>query len=163
MSITRRRLLQGASLSCLASIISPWALAQNDSVTEKDTYSPENLAIFNVVNREMFEQCIGSSFQVSLNGKPLGSLLLLSVEELTPHAHELPEPRALERVGSVPRPATETEVTSFALQFQRPGAALPQNTYLLSQHWLGTFPLFLVPSGASGAKQMCTAVFSLLT
>jgi hypothetical protein len=33
---------------------------------------------------------------------------------------------------------------------------------MLSHDWLGTFPLFLVPSDLSGVPSACTAIFAML-
>jgi len=167
MGSTRRSFLQRAALSALAVNSPLGALAQKLLNGPGRGFEPETLAIFNGVSRQTFEPWIGSRFLVSLNNKPQGLLLLLSVDDAAPEAS--PETKdepyvanTVRRTGLIPRTSSESAITSFSLHFQRIGTALPQDTYMLSHDWLGTFPLFLVPSGISGAQATCTATFALL-
>ena len=66
-------------------------------------------------------------------------------------------------VLSMHEPPKTPIATSFSLLFRRSGAALPQDTYMLDHDWLGTFPLFLVPSGDITNSSTCTATFTLLS
>jgi hypothetical protein len=138
-------------------------LSQNQLHDQSEAFDPENLTIFAGVSSQTFEQWIGSSFRVSLGKQSQGSLLLTAVNVIkpaNPQAHENTklQPEGGSILGSLKQPS----VTSFSLHFQRSGTPLQQNTYLLDHNWLGTFPLFLVPSGLSARSSTCTAVFSLL-
>jgi hypothetical protein len=174
MKPTRRLFLQNASLTVIATSLLPAALSQKHLNEEEDTFSQENLAALDGVSMQTFAAWIGSSFHVTLNRKPLGSLVLLSVQDFgqdgskneskeAEHARDASDrPAAVRWIGPQPQPLDESPVTSFALHFKGAGAALPQDTYLLSHDWLGTFPLFLVPSGLSTRRPTCSAVLSLL-
>lgn len=49
----------------------------------------------------------------------------------------------------------------FLLRFRGPASRpLEQGTYTLRQAWLGPFPLFLVPMGASGGSRVYEAVIN---
>ncbi len=171
MGPTRRHFLQRAVLSAFAVNLPLGAFAQKLLNRSGKGFDPETLVIFNGVSRQTFEPWIGSRFQVSLNKKPQGSLVLLSVDDAGPEAGPAASTEAKEepyrantfrRSGPAPRLSNEPLMSTFALQFQRIGNALPQDTYMLSHDWLGTFPLLLVPSGLSGAQSTCTAIFALL-
>jgi hypothetical protein len=160
---SRRLFLTNAALSLLAVKLPYSAFAQNHINDQDYGFDPESLALFDGVSRQTFEPWIGSRFRLSLNNKSLGSLVLLSVSEISANAREAPDdspamPRARLAHGSSDQSAT----TSFSLRFQGTGAALPQNTYMLVHDWLGSFPLFLVPSGRKGTGCTYTAVFTLL-
>ena len=162
MNSTRRLFLQGAALSVIAANL-PSAFAQEQLKGRNISFDPESLTLLNGVSSQTFEPWIGSSFSVSLNNKSSGSLVLLSVNNLKPEARDVaPGPNGLVPRHPVPKPSFEEAVVSFSLKFRRIGEPLPQNTYILSHDWLGTFPLFLVPSGLPGPRSTCTAVFSLL-
>ncbi|MGB6686747.1 MAG: hypothetical protein WBE76_02790 [Terracidiphilus sp.] len=111
---------------------------------------------------QSFEAYIGSGFRASLNSKPMGTLVLLSVEDMSTKTKDAPDSPAFARqTGQVLRPAREP-AANFSLHFRGSEAVFPQDTYLLSHDWLGTFPLFLVPSGLSTRRPTCTAVFNQL-
>jgi hypothetical protein len=163
VSSSRRLFLQDATLA-LATVMFPMGgLSQNQLHDQSDVFNPENLTIFFGVSSQTFEQWIGSSFRVSLGKQSQGSLLLASVKVTEAAKSQAREgitfqPGAGVIFGSLKQPS----VASFSLHFQRSGTPLQQNTYLLDHNWLGTFPLFLVPSGLSARLSTCTAVFSLL-
>jgi hypothetical protein len=99
---------------------------------------------------------------MSLDNKSLGSLVLLSVNEISTDAKETPEDTtAMSRVGLVHGSSHQSGITSFSLRFQGTGTALPQNTYILTHDWLGNFPLFLVPLPRKGLGSTYTAIFTL--
>lgn len=171
MNSTRRLFLQKAALSIVAVNFPLSAFCQKLLNSQTKGFDPETLAIFNGVSSQTFEPWIGSRFRVSLNNKPRGSLVLLSVDDADSEtgsetsAGTKQEPyraNTVRRIGPVSGSSKESAITSFSLHFQRVGNALPQDTYMLSHNWLGTFPLFIVPSGLSGAQSTCTAIFTLL-
>ena len=163
MKPTRRLFLQNAALSAIAATLPTAAFAQKLLTDQNKTFAPEALALLDGISSRTFEPWIGSTFQVSLNNKPMGSLVLLSVEETDTEAKDASaSPEMGLRIGPVRQPVNVPTMTSFSLHFQGAGTALKQNTYTVSHDWLGTFPLFLVPSGLSGMQPTCTAVFSLL-
>jgi hypothetical protein len=163
MNPGRRLFLQNAALSVAAASLIPSAFAQKPLDSQRQIFSPENLTLFDGVSIQTFEPWVGATFGVSLNNKPRGSLILLSVDAMNPEAQDEPSSsNTVRSVGLVLRPASGPAMTNFALHFRGSGAALPQDTYLLSHNWLGTFPLLLVPSGLSGPRPTCTAVFSVL-
>lgn len=157
MSPTRRLFLQNATLATIAANLPFRAFAQNQVISEKGV-EPESLTPFDGVSRQTFEPWVGARFLVSLNQKSMGSLVLLSVDDLDPGTKTTPDSAGMPiKGGSVTRAST---ITGFSLQFKRTGTPLRQDTYLLSHDWLGTFPLFLVPSGLFGVESTCTAVFA---
>jgi len=162
MSLTRRLFLRNTALSAIAVKLFPAAFAQKHLIGQDQTINEENLAVLDGLTRQSFEAWIGSGFRASLNRKPMGSLILLSVEDESPNIRDGSNGEASARpVGQVLRPGREP-AANFSLQFRASGAALPQDTYLLSHDWLGTFPLFLVPSGLSTRRPTCTAIFNQL-
>jgi len=163
MNPTRRVFLQNAALSVIAVSLPSAVLAQKPVKAPDLTFTPDNLSLFDGVSSQTFEPWIGSSFAVSLNSKPRGSLLLLSVDEMNNQATDTPAGREIVPQSSrASQSAGTPTTTSFALHFQGSGAPLEQNTYTLSHEWLGTFPLLLVPSGLPGPQPTCTAVFNQL-
>jgi hypothetical protein len=133
--------LHGAALAVLTSTLSPLALAQR-RLESKSEVMDENLSIFDHVSTETFEQWIGSSFKLSLNGKLVDTLVLISVKKSnSPEA--LNGSRASRMVGKIPSASIAPSISSFSLRFRGTGNALPQDTYTLTHSWLGAFPLFL--------------------
>jgi len=161
MSTTRRRFLQGASLSLLAATIPPLVFAQNSSVTESDTFAPENLTIFNGVSQQTFQPWIGTRFKVSADYKQLGSLMLLSVNEATVSPKATTNRNAIKMVEQASK-ASQQSLVSFVLRLQGSGSTLAQGTYTLQHSGLGRFPLFLVPSSEGQTQPTYTAVFTIL-
>ena len=142
----------------LTSTLSPLAVAQRHLQSHGEAMDDETLSIFDHISTATFEQWIGSSFQLSLNGKPMDKLVLLSVTKTNP-------PEAVNssgREGKVPTASAGPSISGFSLRFRGTGNALPQDTYTLTHSWLGTFPLFLVPSGTGGARSTYTATFNVL-
>ena len=163
MSSTRRLFLQSAAFSMIAANLSRFAFAQKLLNRRPGDFDSESLAIFNGVSRQTFEPWIGGRFSVSLNNKSLGSLVLLSVDDIDTTQEEVSDSTsAVFTAGRALRSFNQPAINSFALRFQRMGNALPQDTYMLAHDWLGTFPLLLVPSGLSGPVSTCTAVFTFL-
>jgi hypothetical protein len=164
MTPTRRLFIQNAAFSVIAATLFPAAFAQKPPKSQGQTFNPDDLTALDGVSMQTFEAWIGSSFRVSLNNKTLSQLVLLSVEEMNTGAKEESSAgqAVIRRTSPVSQAPPGPAVTSFALRFQGSGAALKQNTYLLSHNWLGNFPLLLVPSGLSGSRPTCTAVFSML-
>jgi len=164
MKATRRHFLETAALSAISVSLLPKLFAQRNSKSPTRSFDPDSLSIFQDVSAKTFEPWIGSRFAVTLDNRRLGSLVLVAVDE--------PEKEERARWGTgasvtplnpngsrkaVEGPAT----TNFYLRFAGTGKSLPQETYLLTHDWLGTFPLFLVPCGP-GSKPTYTATFTLL-
>jgi len=157
MSLTRRRFIETASLSLLASAALPAAFAQRNSELMNETFSPDRLTVFNGVSLQTFQRLIGERFSVSSNGRSLGSLTLLSVTS----SASAPAVAKITMTGRVPAPAQQVS-SNFYARFQGSGATLPQDTYTLRNAGLGAFALFIVPSGPGVASPTYTAVFNLL-
>ncbi len=171
MGSTRRNFLQRAVLSAFAVNFPLSALTQKVLSHPGKSFDPETLGIFKGVSCQTFEPWIGSRFGVSLNNMPQGSLILVSVDDAdsetgpTTSAETKEEPyraNTVLRIGPISGSSKVSAISSFSLHFQRIGNALPQDTYMLSHDWLGTFPLFIVPSGLFGAQSTCAAIFALL-
>lgn len=150
MSLTRRRFIETASLSMLASAVLPSALASQ----KHQPFNSDGLALLDAVSARTFEPYIGERFQVS------GANVSLTLRSVTPAAGPLPASTP-HTIRPVPKLAQET-VSGFSLRFQGSGIALGQGTYTLNNSALGSFPLFLVPSGPGAAPMMYTAIFNLL-
>jgi len=163
MLLSRRFFLRNAALSLLAVKLPFNGFAQNRLNGQDNGFDPESFALFDGISHQTFEPWIGSRFRLSLNNKSLGWLVLLSVNEINPNPKEAPDDTtAISGVGPVQGSSPQAAITSFSLRFRGTGAALPQNTYMLAHDWLGSFPLFLVPSGRKGTGPTYTAVFTLL-
>jgi hypothetical protein len=109
-----------------------------------------------------FASLVGESFTVQTAKKSVGSVTLLSVKSLssapTRSGPGLNKPRL---VGRVPKLPVQPSV-SFALQFQASGSQLSQGSYIFGHPSLGSFPLFIVPSGLATATYTLTAVINQL-
>ena len=163
MRPTRRQFMRRAGLSIIAANLPLNMFAQRSFKKPSQDWDPERLTLFDGVSAQTFEPWIGSRFRVSLNKQACGSLVLLSVDEDNPETTKEPQDaNFVRRAGPVLRLSKESPITSFSLHFQGSGASLPQDTYILAHDWLGNFPLFIVPSGLSGARSTYTAVFTLL-
>ncbi len=163
MNPTRQHFLQAAALSAFAANFPLTVFAQKPLDGPDNSFDPETLAIFSGVSPQTFEPWIGSRFRVSLNNKPRGSLVLLSVDEIGAETKEEHySANATGRVGPLLKIPHKSATTSFSLRFQRVGDSLRQDSYMLSHDWLGDFPLFIVPSGLLGAPSTCSAIFTLL-
>jgi hypothetical protein len=163
MNPARRLFLQNAALSIAAASLAPAVFAQKLLSRQPEMFNPENLTALDGISMQTFEPWIGSTFRISLNNKSKGSLVLLSVNDMTAETKDTAGSSIpVGPIGPVRRSLSGPAMTSFALHFRGSGAALAQDTYMLSHDWLGTLPLLLVPSGLSGSRPTCTAVFSLL-
>jgi len=161
MNPTRRSFLQKAAVSVLASTLTRFAVAQRSFQTQSETMDDESLSIFDHVSIETFEQWIGSSFQLSRKGKQLDTLVLVSVKK--PNSPETSNKTATFRIiGKIPNNSSAPPLSTFSLRFRGTGSELPQDTYTLTHSWLGSFPLFLVPSGTGRARSTYTATFNVL-
>jgi hypothetical protein len=161
MTPTRRFFLKGSLTAALASKLFPIAFAQQLFESQVRASDTENSPAFDGVSRQDFERWIGSSFRLSLNNKQLGSMVLVAVKEID-NAGVVDNITASHMVGRVPRYLSGPSIDCFSLRFRKTGNALPQGTYTLDHDWLGTFPLFLVPSGAHGGRSTYTATFTIL-
>lgn len=159
MNPTRRSFLQGAALALLTTTLSPSAYTQRR--LQGEVMNDATLSIFDNVSTETFQQWIGSSFQLSQNGKLVDTLVLTSVKKAN-SPETLNNAKASRILGRVPAASTEPSISGFSLHFRGAGHTLPQDTYTLTHSWLGSFPLFLVPSGAVGAPPTYTATFAVL-
>jgi len=158
MSLTRRRFIESASLTLLASAALPTAFAQRASGLKDDTFKLEDLTVLESASEERFKPLIGESFAVLQANRRLDSLTLLSVTAAAPPP---PASKVLKAGRAARFPAQA--VSSFSLRFQGSGASsLAQGTYTLKSDILGSFPLFLVPGGTDVSPHTYTAVFSLL-
>jgi hypothetical protein len=153
MSLSRRHFVHLTSLSLLAGAVLPAAFAQEG---EDETFSPENMASFEGVSRQMFEPYVRERFSISRAGQSLGKLTLIEVTDITPAATE-PSPQGGKGMALTKGRA----LTSFALRFQGSGGRLPQATYILSQPALGSFPLLLVPAAPDVDPPTYTAIFTV--
>jgi hypothetical protein len=156
MSLTRRRFIETASLTLLASSVLPAPFAQSLAGLKNSPFKPENLSVLDGVSVETFKPFIGESFAVTQDGREICSLTLLSVTSAT-----TAPPSTVTRVGIVPKPSSQL-ITSFSLRFRGSGAPLTQDTYTLDSDRLGSFPLFIVPAATGVTAPTYTATFTLL-
>jgi hypothetical protein len=157
MSLTRRRFIETASLTMLATAALPAGLAQSAAKLSGTPFDPEKIAVLDGVSELTFKPFIGEGFAVIQANRKIGSLTLLSVTS----AGSAPESPQAQSARSAPK-HVGAPITSFSLRFKGSGAPLPQATYTLDQDSLGTFPLFLVPAGPGVNPQTYTATFTLL-
>jgi hypothetical protein len=157
MSLTRRRFIEAASLTLLASTARPLALAQSISGSDRGTFCAEDVAVLNSLSEETFQAMIGESFAVLQGNRRLEYLTLLSVTSAATPKLESRLPRA-----GAPSRLPEQAIHSFSLHFQTSGRSLGQGTYTLNNESLGSFPLFFVPGGPGMSPNSYTATFSLL-
>jgi hypothetical protein len=168
MSLTRRRFIETASLTLLASAALPNVFAQTGHDPKDDTFDSDRLTIFYGVSPLTFKSLIGESFKVSSENRSLASWELLSVTEedpTKPAANMDGEPvksqAKLPIVGRQPKPSKQTS-RIFSLRFQGRGTPLPQGTYTLHHDALGSFPLLVVPTRPAGSPMTYLAIFNLL-
>jgi hypothetical protein len=98
------------------------------------------------LTRARFEALVNSGFEVRTASGDRNYLVLASVEDL-----KIAEPVSEANIAvRAPRPSAAAPRTeTFALHFYGSGPKLPQDTYKVTQASLGTFDLFIVPSGNS--------------
>jgi hypothetical protein len=157
MSLTRRHFVQVASLSALAGAAFPAAFSQRGFEPGRETFSSENLAVLSGASWQEFQPLIGESFAISNASQSLGTLTLLSVNVPTLASAET----KAQFSGHAPRLPLQLK-TNFTLQFQGSGGLLAQGTYTFENSSIGSFALFIVPSGPGSTPPTYTAVFSFL-
>jgi hypothetical protein len=150
VNLSRRRAIQLASMSAIATAAgSAFAgAAQSDKI-----FNDQNLALYANMSAATFQPWVDTDFTLSSQRGGIDTLLLKSVSDLT--ALALPASNAASQVKEA---AAGTPVTGFMLKFQGRGPAQPQDSYILTNHALGSFSAFLVPAG-SGRPQY-TAIFA---
>ncbi|MGA2649242.1 MAG: hypothetical protein ABSF28_01905 [Terracidiphilus sp.] len=143
MSLSRRQFVYVASLSVLATSASPSLFAQDEAEEAREIFTEEGSAALGNFSLRDFEWLIGERFSISLPGQKLGKLTLVEATVLDPI-----KPSSMTRtVGQVAKQAPSVALTGFWLRFQGAGGTLPQDSYIMQQGGLGTFPLFIVPAG----------------
>lgn len=143
MSLTRRQFIYVTSLSAVAASASPSLLAQDEDQVVSEKFTEEGSATLAKLSLGDFEWLIGERFSISLPGQKLGKLTLVEATVLDPI-----KPSSMTRtVGQVAKQAPSVALTGFWLRFQGAGGTLPQDSYIMQQGGLGTFPLFIVPAG----------------
>ena len=99
-----------------------------------------------ILNREKFAECLGTSFDVQHDGDMPLSLELIE-------ATQLPVRDEAQRSGLRQQP--------FSLVFRGPtGVTFSQNTYRLKHALLGSLDIFLVPIGPDDEGMCLEAVFN---
>lgn len=156
MSLSRRRFIESASLTVLASAVLPAAFAQGASRLKDDPFSAENADVLANVSEETFKPFIGDSFDVMNANRLLDTLTLFEVTAAEP----APTPAKASVAGRSSRtPAT----TSFSLRFHGSATStLEQRIYTVENASLGSFPLFLTPGNPEMNPPRYIASFSLL-
>jgi hypothetical protein len=157
MSLTRRRFIEAASLTLLASAARPIAFAQTASGLTDDTFQEKNLAVLDNASEETFKPLVGERFTVMHGKQQLESLTLDSVTTAEEPSSAPKAPRAT--LSS--KPANEA-TTGFGLHFRGSGKSLSQGTYTMKNHSLGSFALFIVPGGPGLNPHTYTATFNRL-
>lgn len=129
------------------------AAASAFAAQSKSVFSDENLALYSGnLSAATFEPWVETEFDLTAPNGATNKLQLISVRDLSTLAPTTGGSGPAK--GSLP----VKRVTGFMLSFQGTGAALPQNTYILSNTGLGSFAAFLVPAGSGQPKY--TAVFA---
>ena len=151
MKLSRRRAIQLASMSAIATAAGT-AFAAGASSQNSGVFSNENLILYENISAAVFQPWVGTVFTISGPSGAGGKLTLKAVANLSALA-----PPAANTSSRTKVPGTR--VTGFTLTFQGTGKALPQTTYTLTHPGLGSFSVFLVPSGGKG-QPTYTAVFT---
>jgi hypothetical protein len=154
MSLSRRQFVYVASLSMAAGAASSSVFAQVVADAASETFSEEATATLGNLSLRDFETLIGARFSISLAGRSLGKLTLI---EAKPTEQPKP-PQPFRNAGAVLKPATGRALTGFSLRFQGSGGTLTQDTYLMNQAGLGSFPLFIVPEGLGSNRPTYQAI-----
>jgi uncharacterized membrane protein YgcG len=165
MPVSRRKFLHHGAFAAAAIAAAPlpaWSSGHQPPPESESQHATNALSHVSrtvpFLDRNAFEQAVGSAFEVSsgANSQPVW-LTLLAVKELP----------ALAPVDAgsmaVPPPPSSTLVatTGYMLSFQSSAQPLAQGTYAFQHPTLGKFQLFIVP-GSQGS-QSYTAVFNQLT
>jgi len=159
MPFSRRSFVQNATLTILAGSVIPSASAQTAATTKGEPLHFGNPISLKGVSGKSFEPLIGQNFTLTAADKPMGSLRLIAIEDLTPVSN--PDSQRF-MVGRVPVTSPRQPIACFALRFQGQEPHLPQDTYTLRNPRIGSIALFLVPSSDQPAPAKYTAFFSLL-
>jgi hypothetical protein len=130
MSISRRKFIRVGTIAAIAAgiPIRPGLIALAHDVLDNADGSPATDPLANYT-QSTFAQYVNSIFR--LRGSTTVDLTLVKVEDTLP--------AKVSRAGGR---------ESFALSFRGGSIKLPQDTYIVEHAALGTFRLFLVPSGA---------------
>ncbi len=111
-------------------------------------------------NKATFQPLVSSSFGVRSGSLTTAWLTLLSIEDMNPKTSTQGAPASFGRNSLKSRPPV---VDTFALHFQGTGESLPQGTYELEHHTLGSFSLFLVPSGVTTYAAVISHILNAAT
>jgi hypothetical protein len=152
MSLSRRKFVYLTSLSVAAVSAGAPLFAQNGAQGATETFTDEGSATLANLQLKDFQWLIGERFSISSATQKLGKLTLIAATELDPI-----KPSNVAHVGgSGAVPLASPPLSGFLLRFQGAGGTLPQDTYIMKQGSLGTFPLFLVPEGPGISNQAST-------
>ncbi|HEY1806687.1 MAG TPA: hypothetical protein VGG45_19610 [Terracidiphilus sp.] len=158
MPVSRRKFLGTASLTLLGTTVVPSALAEIGGAQTDDRFSPDHMKALIGATSARFKPLIGDNFTVTAPDGARYSWKLINVTDAE-SAIEPEEGPASFHPASRPK---SVQATSFTLTFRGAGDTLPQETYTLEHESLGTFPLFVVPSGPEETPPRYSATFSLL-
>jgi len=149
MSLSRRQFVYVASLSAVAAAANPSLFGQEEAQAASEAISEEGSGILANLSLKDFQWLVGERFSISSPGRKLGKLTLIEATTV-----DAIKPSTVSRVAShVAALGHGPAITGFMLRFQGAGGTLPQETYIMSQGGLGTFPLFLVPEGPGGSNR----------
>jgi hypothetical protein len=164
MSLTRRRFLETASLTLVATTALPHAFGQRAGSPKADPFSPEKQDFLQNASEETFKPLIGESFAVMQGAAQVATLTLASVDKPSVGAASEKERSTPVKALAGPSPrVAPIAITSFALHFTSTSRqTLPQGTYTLTNRSVGSFALFLSPSDPSLNPRGYAAAFSLL-
>jgi len=166
MLLSRRRALQIASMSALVTAVGPVAFASSAGSLEDPRFSDSHLAALDNLSLAFFEPWIGAKFKASSPTRQTTLTLIsaagLPADPAEPSASSAPNRTATGKdlSGLLPATASGAQVRGFSLRFEGSGSNLTQDTYTLSNSAVGSFSVFLVPSGKSGAAPTFTAIFA---
>jgi len=149
MSLSRRQFVYGASLSVVAASTGSFLFAEDEALQVAELYSEEGTATLSSLSLRDFEWLIGERFSIGLPGRSLGKLTLIAATPQDP----IKPTHASHIAGRIAEQAPGRALAGFSLRFQGAGGTLPQDTYIMKQGSLGTFPLFLVPEGPGGSNR----------
>jgi hypothetical protein len=146
-----------AAAACVAAPLEAWG-GKHPSAASNSSNSNAGAALWHHsahqdLNRDIFAGLIGSSFKATTPGGPLW-LRLSAVNDPPALAPVNPA-----RMDVAPKSSAAPIITTgYLVSFSGPGTSLAQGTYLFENNQLGSFPLFIVPSGPGSY----TAVFNRL-
>lgn|SRR5262249_60267405 len=159
MSVSRRRFLQHgafAAAACVAAPLEAWSGKRPSGASSNGGKAAANLwrkSPDQALNHEVFAGLIGASFKAMTDAGPVW-LRLSAVNDPPALAPVNPASMAV-----APKSSGAPIITSgYMVSFSGPGTSLSQGTYVFENNQLGSFPLFIVPSGPGSY----TAVFNLV-